>query len=113
MNIDLPFIAGTISTIIFAISTLPMLIKAYRTKDLGSYSIGNIVLANGGNVVHSLYVFSLPMGPIWFLHGFYLVTTGMMLFWYLRYEGAPRRAVRFVGNTPVEPPLAIEPSGAD
>jgi hypothetical protein len=30
-------------------------------------------------------VFSLPLGPIWLLHSFYLVTTGLMLFWYLRY----------------------------
>lgn len=92
MNLDLPIIAGTISTVVFALSTLPMLIKAYRTRDLRSYSIGNIGLANGGNLVHSLYVYSLPPGPIWFLHGFYLVTTGMMLFWYLRYERGFRRS---------------------
>jgi hypothetical protein len=29
-------------------------------------------------------VFSLPIGPIWVLHSFYLVSTGLMLFWYLR-----------------------------
>jgi uncharacterized protein with PQ loop repeat len=92
MNIDLPIIAGTISTIIFAISNLPMLVKAFRTKDLRSYSFGNIALANTGNVVHSLYVYSLPAGPIWLLHGFYLVTTAMMLFWYLRYERRRDRA---------------------
>jgi uncharacterized protein with PQ loop repeat len=82
---DLPVIAGTISTTIFVLSTLPMLLKAFQTKDLRSYSLGNILLANVGNVVHSVYVFSLPLGPIWLLHSFYLVTTGLMLFWYLRY----------------------------
>jgi uncharacterized protein with PQ loop repeat len=86
MNIELPVIAGAISTTIFAISTLPMLIKANRTKDLTSYSLGNILLNNVGNVVHSLYVFSLPAGPIWLLHSFYLLTTGLMLVWYLRYN---------------------------
>ncbi len=91
MNLDLPIIAGTISTIIFALSTLPMLVKAVRTRDLRSYSLGQIALANAGNVVHSIYVFNLPPGPIWMLHGFYLVTTAMMLVWYLRYEGWPRR----------------------
>jgi hypothetical protein len=86
METNLPVIAGSISTIIFALSTLPMLFKAFQTKDLTSYSLGNILLANVGNVVHSLYVFSLPLGPIWLLHSFYLVTTAMMLVWYLRYE---------------------------
>ncbi len=86
MDINLPIIAGSISTIIFALSTFPMLGKAFLTKDLGSYSLGNILLANIGNIIHSIYVFSLPPGPIWLLHTFYLVTTAMMLVWYLRYE---------------------------
>jgi uncharacterized protein with PQ loop repeat len=92
METNLPVIAGAISTTIFALSTLPMLFKAFRTKDLSSYSLGNILLANMGNVVHSVYVFSLPSGPIWLLHSFYLVTTGLMLVWYLRYE---YRSIRY------------------
>ncbi len=91
MQLDFSIIAGTISTVIFALSTLPMLVKAVRTKDLRSYSLGNILLANLGNVVHSVYVFSLPAGPIWLLHSFYLITTGIMLSWYLRYEWLPAR----------------------
>ncbi len=86
MNINLPVMAGVISTFIFASSTLPMLLKAVHTKDLSSYSLMNILLSNLGNLVHSIYVFSLPAGPIWLLHSFYLVTTGLMLVWYLRYE---------------------------
>lgn len=89
MNIDLPVIAGTVSTVIFALSTWPMLLKAFQTKDLKSYSLGNILLSNVGNVIHSIYVFHLPAGPIWLLHGFYLVTTALMLVWYLRYEWRP------------------------
>ena len=73
MEINLPVIAGAISTTIFALSTLPMLLKAFQTKDLRSYSLGN--------VIHSVYVFHLPPGPIWLLHAFYLVTTGPMLIW--------------------------------
>ena len=91
MDTKLAVVAGTVSTLIFVLSTLPMLAKAYRTKDLASYSVGNIALANAGNLVHSAYVFSLPAGPIWALHGFYLVSTGLMLFWYLRYEGLGSR----------------------
>lgn len=91
MDVGLPVLAGTISTIIFGSSVLPMLVKAARTKDLGSYSLGNIVLSNVGNVVHSVYVFHLPPGPIWALHTFYLVATALMLVWYLRYELAGRR----------------------
>jgi uncharacterized protein with PQ loop repeat len=83
---DLPLIAGTVSTVIFATSMLPMLIKARRTRDLASYSLGNIVLSNLGNLVHSVYVFSLPAGPVWALHGFYLVATGLLLLWYLRFN---------------------------
>jgi uncharacterized protein with PQ loop repeat len=90
MDINLPLIAGTISTVIFAFSTLPMLLKAFRTKDLKSYSLGNILLSNVGNAIHSVYVFHLPAGPIWLLHAFYLVTTALMLAWYLRYEWRPR-----------------------
>jgi len=69
-----------------------MLMKALRTKNLKSYSLGNILLSNLGNLIHSVYVFSLPAGPIWLLHIFYLVTTGLMLVWYLRYEGRPEFA---------------------
>jgi hypothetical protein len=85
---SLPVIAGIASTIIFAASTLPMLLKAYRTRDLSSYSLGNMLLANVGNLVHSVYVVSLPPGPVWVLHGFYLVSTGLMLVWFLRYRCA-------------------------
>lgn len=91
MDVSLPVIAGTASTTIFAASALPMLTKAWRTKDLASYSRGNILMANAGNVVHSLYVYNLPPGPIWLLHTFYLVTTAMMLVWYLRYEWHSQR----------------------
>lgn len=86
MKIDLPLIAGSISSTVFVISALPMLLKAFRTKDLRSYSFPNILLSNIGNLIYSVYVYSLPAGPIWLLHSFYLVTTGLMLLWYFRYE---------------------------
>jgi uncharacterized protein with PQ loop repeat len=95
METNLPIIAGTISTTIFALSTLPTLLKAFQTKDLRSYSLGNILLATVGNVIHSIYVFHLPPGPIWLLHTFYLVTTGLMLVWYLHYEWWPGRSRQF------------------
>ena len=75
---------------IFAWSELPMLAKAHPTRDLASYSLGNLLLANVGNAVHSLYVFSLPVSPIWVLHGFYLATSWLMLIWWLRYRRVPR-----------------------
>ena len=65
MNDLMPVVAGTVSSAIFAASALPMLMKAFRTKDLKSYSLPNIALSNVGNVIHSLYVYSLPPGPIW------------------------------------------------
>ena len=92
MDIGVPTVAGTIATVIFAAGTLPMVVKAARTKDLRSYSGSHIVLSNVGNAVHSVYVFSLPAGPIWALHGFYLTTTAIMLVWYLRYATPRSRA---------------------
>ena len=89
---DVAILAGVMSTGLFAMSYLPMLVKAARTKDLSSYSLGNLAITNAGNLVHSLYVFSLPVGPIWFLHAFYLVASALMLAWFLRYRAAqPRR----------------------
>jgi len=85
----IPLLAGAVSTVIFAGGTLPMLVKAARTKDLSSYSLGNIVLSNLGNVIQSIYVFHLPAGPMWVLHTFYLLSTALMLFWYLRYTPSP------------------------
>lgn len=89
---NLPVVAGIASTVIFVLSMMPMLLKAARTKDLRSYSFGNMVMSNAGNLVHSVYVFSLPPGPIWAMHSFYLVATATMLFWYLRFTH--RRAPR-------------------
>ncbi len=74
------FMAGIVSSSMFVIGTLPMLLKAFRTRDLKSYSLGNIALSNVGNLVNWIYVSSLPLGPIWFLHGFSTVATGLMLF---------------------------------
>lgn len=82
---NLPLMAGSISTLIFVTSYLPMLVKALRTKDLSSYSRTQLLLANVGNVIYSAYVFSLPVGPIWALHTFYLLATALMLAWYVRY----------------------------
>jgi uncharacterized protein with PQ loop repeat len=83
MNIAV--LAGIVSTVIFAVGTLPMLLKAARTRDLTSYSLGQILMNNVGNAVHTIYVVHLPVGPIWWLHAFYLVSTALMLFWYVRY----------------------------
>jgi uncharacterized protein with PQ loop repeat len=84
---SLALMAGSVSTAVFVASTLPMLMKAGRTKNLASYSLGNIVLANVGNLIYAIYVVSLPFGPVWALHGFHLGATGLMLFWYVRHSG--------------------------
>jgi uncharacterized protein with PQ loop repeat len=89
---DLPLLAGSVSTVIFATSYMPMLVKAVRTKDLSSYSPAQLVLTNAGNLLYSAYVFSLPAGPIWALHSFYLVATALMLAWYVRYRRLATRA---------------------
>lgn len=105
MDPAIPVIAGIISTSIFLASMLPMLVKAGRTKDLHSYSLGNIALSNVGNAVHSVYVFSLPPGPIWMLHSCYLVGAGLMLFWYLRHAWR----VSSYTHVPAGPDLDVSP----
>lgn len=90
MDATLPVLAGMVSTAVFAGSMLPMLHKALRTREMSSYSLGNIVLANVGNAVHCVYVFHLPPGPIWFLHTFYVFSSALMLYWYLRCRSARR-----------------------
>jgi hypothetical protein len=84
-------LAGSISTAVFVVSALPMLYEAARTRDLGSYSLGYLALTNVGNGFHAVYVFSMPVGPIWALHSFYMLSSALMLFWYLRYEVSKRR----------------------
>ncbi|MEJ1113145.1 hypothetical protein WBN73_02480 [Paenarthrobacter sp. CCNWLY172] len=86
---NIPLLAGTVSTVLFAASMLPMLLKAVRTKDVASYSLGNIALTNIANAVHSFYVFDLPAGPVWLLHAFYVVASALMLAWCLRYRKTP------------------------
>ena len=83
---DLPLVAGVISTVIFMTSYVPMLVKAMRTRDLSSYSMSNLLLINAGNLVYSVYVFSLPIGPIWALHSMYLAAGALMIIWYLRFS---------------------------
>lgn len=85
---DIPILAGTISTVVFAVSNLPMLRKALRTRDVSSYSVSSMLMINAANVAYSLYVFTLPFGPIWALHTFYLVSCGIMLVLCLRARGA-------------------------
>ncbi len=81
-----------VSTILFATSYLPMLVKALRTKDLDSYSLGYLALSNVANAVDSVYVFSLPLGPIWLLHCFYVVASALLLIWFLRFRSGPTAA---------------------
>jgi len=83
-NIDI--IAGVLSSIIFASSTLSMLMKVVRTHDVDSYSLSSIILNNLGNLVYWLYIFSLPVGPIYFLHLFYTIAMIAMLLYFVLYH---------------------------
>ena len=81
----LALIAGTLSSLIFVSSHVPMLWKAYKTRDLSSYSLLNIILLNVGNLLYWLYIVSLPIGPVWMMHTFYTVSSGLLLYLYGRY----------------------------
>lgn len=93
MRIDVPVVAGVLSTCVFVLATMPMLVKAARTKDLSSYSVGNLLMSNAGNVLYSFYVFSLPVGPAWALHAFNVFIGLTMLIWWLRYRKPRNTAV--------------------
>jgi len=105
MDATLPVLAGMVSTAVFAGSVLPMLHKALRTREMSSYSLGNIALANVGNAVHSVYVFDLPPGPIWILHTFYVFSSALMLYWY--FHCRPARRERALATTGEQPMTAV------
>jgi uncharacterized protein with PQ loop repeat len=82
----LQLFSGSLSSILFMVGTLPMVVKAFKTRNLKSYSLGNILLSNFGNFIYWIYQVSLPFGPTWFLHSFNTITTFLMLILYLRHE---------------------------
>jgi uncharacterized protein with PQ loop repeat len=83
---SLSMLAGFASSTIFISSNLPMLFKAFKTKNLNSYSLGHLTLGTLGNMIYWLYVITLPLGPVWFLQAFFTMASACMLFCYLRYE---------------------------
>ena len=87
-------VAGTISSFFFISSNLPMLLKAYKSRDLSSYSLSYLILNIIGDLVYWLYISSLPIGPIWVMHAFYTVTSALMLAAFLRYEARSNPRVR-------------------
>ncbi len=93
---QLQVLAGSIAGLIFAAASWNMLVKAWRTKDLRSYSLGQIILNNVGNLIYWLYVISLPFGPIYFMHGFFTLVSLIMLIWFYAYRGTAQREARSV-----------------
>lgn len=87
------FVAGAISSFMFISSHVPMLLKAFRTRDLHSYSFLHLLLVNAGNLLYWLYIFDLPPGPIWLMHTFYTLSSALLLGLYLFLSvGQPRNA---------------------
>lgn len=86
MSTGLASIAGAIATLLFVTSTLPMLTKAVRTKDLTSYSGSNLAVANMGNLTQTLYLTTVPSLPIWALHLFNTLASASMLALWIRHR---------------------------
>ena len=86
VNETIQIAAGTLASLIFVASNVPMLFKVLKTRSLQSYSWLHIAMANGGNGLYWLYVVGLPPGPIWALHLFNTAVSLTMLWLYLRYE---------------------------
>lgn len=85
---EIQVVSGTVAGFIFAMGSINMVIKAWQTKDLRSYSLSQLVLNNVGNLFYWLYVVSLPLGPIYFMHGFFTLVSLLMLIWYFAYPKA-------------------------
>jgi hypothetical protein len=83
-------IAGAASTLMFVGSTLPMVVRAIRTRDVSSYSRSHLCLTNVGNAVHTVYIASLPPGPVWLLHAVYSGVAAFMLVAHVWWRPAPR-----------------------
>jgi hypothetical protein len=78
-------LAGVASTMVFAGSTLPMVVRAARTRDVSSYSRSHLVMTNAGNAVHTVYIASLPPGPVWLLHCVYTGVAAFMFAAHVRW----------------------------
>lgn len=106
-------IAGSVAGLVFAAGSFSMLVKAWRSKDLSSYSQGQIVLNNVGNLFYWLYVISLPFGPVWFMHAFYTLASLLMLVWYLIYRAVPRAQKQMtVGANRLETQMPLRSTGS-
>ncbi|MGB3828223.1 MAG: hypothetical protein WA962_05550 [Ornithinimicrobium sp.] len=82
---DTATVAGTIATAVFAGSTAPMVWRAARTRDMTSYSRPSLALTNVANAIHTVYVLSLPLGPVYVLHSVHVVVAFFMLCWHVRH----------------------------
>ena len=54
MMLNLPSLAGAISSVMFAVGTLPLVYKAFTTKNLEFYSVTSQLFNNIGNVIHAI-----------------------------------------------------------
>jgi len=104
---QIQMVSGSVAGLIFAAASWNMVVKAWRPKDLGSYSLTQLALTNLGNLFYWLYVISLPIGPIWFMHAFYTLISLLMLVWYFIYRSRPEVRKRAVGE--LKPNTAIRP----
>jgi uncharacterized protein with PQ loop repeat len=89
---QIQMVSGSIAGIIFAMASWNMVVKAWRTKDLSSYSLGQIIFNNVGNLFYWLYVASLPFGPIYLMHGFFTLVSLFMLICYFVYRPISAKA---------------------
>lgn len=85
---DIATAAGTIATAVFAGSTAPMVWRAARTRDMTSYSRPSLALTNVANAIHTVYVLSLPLGPVYVLHSVHVAVAFFMLCWHVRHKPA-------------------------
>lgn len=82
----LRLLAGSLSSLIIVSSNFPMLWKVMKTRDVKSYSLGQIILRNLGNLFYWIYVVSLPFGPVWLLQVCFTLSGMILLACYLGFD---------------------------
>ena len=121
-TLDVPVLAGIVSTLLFVVSYLPMLVKAFRTRDLESYSLRQPVdRQRRQRRALDLRVQPAAGADLVPAH-FYVVAAALMLLWHFRYAdqadplpprpGSPARRGRARQQQPASLPqlqLAVVP----
>jgi len=79
-------IMGTIGSLIICISTLPQIVKTYRTKKANDLSISYLIILMFGMTLMTIYSFHVGDPIFIFGNSLSVLSTGVLIFLCLRYR---------------------------